>query len=232
MGVARVKKTTDEPPDKIEMTQGKSKSAKGESPNNEPAKDKSGDANATKSGASPKEGTGSSTATAPARRPLGAKEIIPFAWKLVGTCQNTVLTLFKTVDRVEAEGQLARVQDDCYYTDLRVLENDTKVVQPKGAKAAKVAPRAAEQAAKKKKEPAKATHKAKRPAKKTILAARKVPTTGKAPAASKASPATKTSPKKTRAKSVKKSAKKKNAKKKSAAKTPKKTAKRRRTKSN
>ena len=227
MGVARVKKTTDEPPDKIEMTQSKNKSTKDESPHKEPTKDKPGDANTTESGASPKEGTGSSTATAPAKKPLGAKEVIPFAWKLVGTSHNTVLTLFKTVDRAEAEGQLARLQNDDYYTDLRVLEVDTKVVQPKGAKAAKAAPRAAEQPAKSKTEPAKTTGKAKRPAKKTVLAARKVSPAGKTPAAGKTSSATKTSPKKTRAKSVKKTVKKK-----SAAKTPKKkTTKRKQSKS-
>ena len=219
--MVRINRTTDEPPDKIKMTKAKSKSAEDESPNNQPVKEESGGANASESGASPKESTASSTATAPAKKPLGAKEIIPFAWKLVGTSQNTVLTLFKTVDRGEAEGQLVRLQNDGYYTDLRVLEIDAKVVQPKGAKAAKTAPRAAEQAAKTKKKPAKATGKAKRPIKKTILAARKVPPTAKA------SPAAKTSPKKTRAKSVKKTAKKK-----SAARTPKKkSTKRKRAKS-
>ena len=93
------------------MTKAKSKSGKDESPNNEPAEDKSADSTATESGDSPKEGAGSSTATAVAKKPLGAKEIIPFAWKLVGTSQDTVLTLFKTVDRAEAEGQLARLQN-------------------------------------------------------------------------------------------------------------------------
>ena len=205
------------------MTKAKSKSGKDESPNNEPAEDKSADSTATESGDSPKEGAGSSTATAVAKKPLGAKEIIPFAWKLVGTSQDTVLTLFKTVDRAEAEGQLARLQNDGYYTDLRVLEIDTKVDQPKGTKAAKAAPRAAEQAAKTKKKPAKATGKAKRPAKKTILPARKA-----APAIKASSAATKTSPKKTRAKSVKKTAKKKTA----ARTPPKKSAKRKRTRSN
>jgi type IV secretory pathway VirB10-like protein len=57
---------------------------------------------------------------APGRRSLGAKEIVPFAWKVVGNSRGTVVTLFKSIDREEAEGQLERLVRDGYYRDLRL----------------------------------------------------------------------------------------------------------------
>ncbi len=84
-------------------------------------------------------------AAAPARRQLGVKEPIVFKWKLVGTSEDVILTLFKAVEREEVEAQLDRVRKDGYYTDLRILENDVKIVQPKPhkAKAARSPKRAA-----------------------------------------------------------------------------------------
>jgi len=71
---------------------------------------------------------------APVRRQLGVKEPIVFKWKLVGTSGDVILTLFKAVEREEVEAQLDRVRKDGYYTDLRILENDVKIVQPKPQK--------------------------------------------------------------------------------------------------
>lgn len=67
----------------------------------------------------------------PAKKPLGVKEVIPFKWKLVGTAHHATLTLFKAVEREDVEAQLERVSKEGYYTDLRILEKDAKVVQPK-----------------------------------------------------------------------------------------------------
>lgn len=70
-------------------------------------------------------------AAAPAKKPLGVKEVIPFKWKLVGTANHLTLTLFKAVEREDVEAQLDRIQKEGYYTDLRILEKDAKIVQPK-----------------------------------------------------------------------------------------------------
>ncbi len=67
----------------------------------------------------------------PVKKPLGVKEVIPFKWKLVGTVNHTTLTLFKAVEREDVEAQLERVGKEGYYTDLRILEKDAKVIQPK-----------------------------------------------------------------------------------------------------
>ena len=68
------------------------------------------------------------------KRPLGTKEVIPFAWKLVGTSQGVALTLFKAVDRADVEAQHERVNREGYYTDLRILDVNEKVKQPKPVK--------------------------------------------------------------------------------------------------
>lgn len=67
----------------------------------------------------------------PVKKPLGVKEVIPFKWKLVGTAHHMTLTLFKAVEREDVEAQLERVQKEGYYTDLRILEKDAKITQPK-----------------------------------------------------------------------------------------------------
>lgn len=67
----------------------------------------------------------------PVKKPLGVKEVIPFKWKLVGTANHATLTLFKAVEREDVEAQLERVSKEGYYTDLRILEKDAKVIQPK-----------------------------------------------------------------------------------------------------
>ncbi|MFH1110598.1 MAG: hypothetical protein V1790_15575 [Planctomycetota bacterium] len=73
----------------------------------------------------------------PGKRALGVKEPIIFKWKLIGTSQNMTLTLFKSVEREEAEAQLDRLQKDGYYTELKILEAETKVEQPLPLKGAK-----------------------------------------------------------------------------------------------
>lgn len=67
------------------------------------------------------------------RRHAGAKEVIPFKWKLVGESYGAILTLFKSVEREESEAQLQRVQRDGYYTELRILDIDEEIKQPPSA---------------------------------------------------------------------------------------------------
>ena len=72
-----------------------------------------------------------------AKRALGVKEPIIFKWKLIGTSHHMTLTLFKSVEREEAEAQLDRLQKEGYYTDLKILEAEAKVEQPLPLKGAK-----------------------------------------------------------------------------------------------
>lgn len=55
------------------------------------------------------------------RKSIGVKEVIPFAWKLVGKSDGLLLTLYKAVEREEVEGQLERLRREKYYTDLQIL---------------------------------------------------------------------------------------------------------------
>ncbi len=71
-----------------------------------------------------------------AKKPLGAKEVIPFEWKLVGKSSGFFLTLFKAVEQQEVEAQLERVRKEGYYTDLRILDANAKIEQPPAARAA------------------------------------------------------------------------------------------------
>lgn len=79
---------------------------------------------------------GEQTGTQPVvKRPLGAKEIIPFEWKLLAKSGGLVLTLFKAIEREDVEAQLERVRREGYYTNLRIAGADEKVKQVKNAKA-------------------------------------------------------------------------------------------------
>lgn len=71
------------------------------------------------------------------KKPLGTKEVIPFEWKLVGYTGGTAVTLFKAVDRQDVEVQYERILKDGYYKDLKILDINAKVIQPKKPKAAK-----------------------------------------------------------------------------------------------
>jgi hypothetical protein len=88
---------------------------------------------------SPAAPVGPGPAGASGRKALGGKEPIPFRWKLLGVSEGLHLTLFKAVEREDVEAQLERVRKEGFYTDLRVLSIDTKVAQPKAAKAKFVA---------------------------------------------------------------------------------------------
>lgn len=66
---------------------------------------------------------------APVKRTPGVKEVIPFKWKLVGAANGLVLTLFKSVEREDADAQLVRIAGEGYYKDLRILDADAPVAQ-------------------------------------------------------------------------------------------------------
>ena len=75
----------------------------------------------------------------PGRKSLGVKEPIVFNWKIVGRSGNMNVTLFKSVEREEVEGQLERLTRDGYYTHLQILEAKAVVEQPPQPKEAKKA---------------------------------------------------------------------------------------------
>ena len=133
------------------------------------------------------------------KRPLGTKEVIPFQWKLVGVSDGIALTLFKAVEREDVEAQLERSEREGYYTDLRILDIDEKVVQPKPPKPPKAAVR--RRAKKARRPPAKAA-KQKKPAK-VKSAARSTAKKGAKKAPAKAAKKKKASPKSTKKKAKK-----------------------------
>ena len=65
------------------------------------------------------------------RRTPGQKEVIPFEWKVCGhSFDHHVLTLFKSVERADAEAQLARLRAENYYENLNIYRIDEKVPAP------------------------------------------------------------------------------------------------------
>ena len=72
---------------------------------------------------------------AAAKKGPGTKEVVPFSWRLVGESDGYILTLFKSVDRDEAEAQLKRARADGYYVNLRIVDINEKIRQPAAAKA-------------------------------------------------------------------------------------------------
>jgi hypothetical protein len=133
--------------------------------------------------------------TSTGKRPLGAKEVIPFQWKLVGESDGIVLTLFKSVERNDVESQYERVKREGYYKELRILDVNEKIKQPKPPPPAKTTRPSVKKVAR---APKKAAGKAKRPKAKRVTAAR-------APA--KKRPAKKTAKTTKKVKSAKKKAK-------------------------
>lgn len=128
------------------------------------------------------------------RRPPGAKEVIPFEWKLIGEANGLALTLFKAIEREDVEAQQERVSREGYYRNLRILGNTEKVKQPVSATPKKTARKRA------------ATTKATK-VKKDAAKSAKAPRTVKAGAASKTkrkAKAARTSVAKTGRKKVKK----------------------------
>lgn len=65
------------------------------------------------------------------KRQLGVKEPIIFKWKILGASEGVILTLFKSVEREEADAQLERLGKEGYYKELRIVDVNEKVVQPK-----------------------------------------------------------------------------------------------------
>lgn len=72
-----------------------------------------------------------------AKRSMGAKEPIPFKWKIIGSSGRFILTLFKSVEREDADAQIERLQKDGYYTNLRVVDINEKIEQPPSPKESK-----------------------------------------------------------------------------------------------
>ncbi len=126
-GVTRTSKQVDKEP-------GKKPDAAVEEKAKEPAAQ-------AKTGDTPAKGT-TYAAKPGGKKPLGAKEVPRFEWKLLGESHGMILTLFKAVDLAEVEAQLERVRKEGYYTHLRIVEADMKIKQPKPPKSAKKATKA------------------------------------------------------------------------------------------
>lgn len=71
-----------------------------------------------------------------ARKAMGTKEIIPFAWKLIGRSGDLMVTLFKAVERDDVQAQFDRLTAEGYYRDLQIVDVNFKIDQPKQIKAA------------------------------------------------------------------------------------------------
>jgi hypothetical protein len=63
----------------------------------------------------------------PVRRAPGVKEVIPMAWKLVGTSAGVPVTLLKCIERSDAESQLARLEIEGYYRDLGIFPVEDEI---------------------------------------------------------------------------------------------------------
>lgn len=78
--------------------------------------------------------SGAPAASVPRRAP-GQKEVIPLVWKVCGySFDGVTLTLFKSVERADAEAQLARLQEEGYYTGLAIYKIDEPVPRAPQAK--------------------------------------------------------------------------------------------------
>jgi len=73
------------------------------------------------------------------RKAPGAKEQIPFRWKLLGESAGMILTLFKGTERGDVEAQYDRVRKEGYYVNLRIVDIDQKTIQPVPERPRKVA---------------------------------------------------------------------------------------------
>jgi hypothetical protein len=68
------------------------------------------------------------------RKPLGVKEPIIFKWKIVGHSRGVAVTLFKSVEREDADVQIERLIKDGYYAHLEIMDANAKVTQPETLK--------------------------------------------------------------------------------------------------
>ncbi|MDO8628930.1 MAG: hypothetical protein Q7R41_00410 [Phycisphaerales bacterium] len=73
-------------------------------------------------------------APVPGRKALGVKEPIIFKWKIVGHSRGVAVTLFKSVEREDADVQLERLIKDGYYAHLEIMDANAKVIQPEASK--------------------------------------------------------------------------------------------------
>lgn len=73
-------------------------------------------------------------APVPGRKALGVKEPIIFKWKIVGHSRGVAVTLFKSVEREEADLQIERLIKDGYYAHLEIMDANAKVIQPDAPK--------------------------------------------------------------------------------------------------
>ena len=125
------------------------------------------------------------------KRALGVKEPIEFKWKVLGSVPGAVLTLFKSVERIDADAQFERLSKEGYYKDLQVVEALFKVEQPPQPKGAK---KAAEKAEKKAAEKVAAKAEAASPVKSRPAAAVPTMQAAKKSAKAPAPPPTKKAP--------------------------------------
>lgn len=88
----------------------------------------------------PAAGAAAPAGSAPVRKMPGAKEVIPFEWKLLGDAHGLTFTLFKSVEREEVDAQMKRLEGDVYYTKLRIVSAESKVKQNATAVKAAVPP--------------------------------------------------------------------------------------------
>lgn len=71
------------------------------------------------------------------KRSLGVKEPIEFKFKVIGRAAGMILTLFKAVERPDADAQFERLSKEGYYKDLQVVEASMKIEQPPQPKSSK-----------------------------------------------------------------------------------------------
>ncbi len=146
----------------------------------------------------------SGTASAPAKRGPGAKEVPQMQWKLVGVSAGTPVVLLKCVEREDAEAQMTRLEAEQYYDELKIYEIDAKVKlsSTQAKERQKLLDQVfAEKAAPKK---AKATKKSAEPSQPTVIVAKAKPQRGgKKAAEEEAEKATTKAKKKTTAKAKK-----------------------------
>jgi transposase InsO family protein len=64
------------------------------------------------------------------RKSLGPKEPPAFLWKLIGHSGGMAVTLFKAAEREDIEAQFERLRREGYYTDLRIVDINEKIVHP------------------------------------------------------------------------------------------------------
>lgn len=80
-------------------------------------------------------------APTPPKRSVGPKEQPPFEWKVIGESYGAIVTLFKSIEREDADAQLDRLERDGYYTNLRIVEAKEVIKQPASAKHSIIPPK-------------------------------------------------------------------------------------------